>query len=45
VSSSSADYSAVEEFVLRKSTALRFDMGYQYYRQFDEAFEVLSLTI
>ncbi len=45
VSSSSADYSAVEEFVLRKATALRFDMGYQYFRQFDEAFEVLSLTI
>lgn len=44
VQSSAADYSAVEEFVLRKTTALRFDMGYQYYRQFDEAFEVLSLT-
>lgn len=43
VSSSSADYSAVEEFVLRKSTALRFDMGYQYFRQFDEAFSVLAL--
>lgn len=44
VQSSSADYSAVEEFVLRKTSALRFDMGYQYYRQFDEAFSVLSLT-
>lgn len=43
--SSSADYSAVEEFVLRKTTALRFDMGYQYWRQFDQAFEVLSLTV
>lgn len=43
VQSSSADYSAVEEFVLRKTTALRFDMGYQYYRQFDAAFELLTL--
>jgi len=45
VQSSSADYSAVEEFVLRKTMALRFDMGYQYFRQFDQAFEVLSLTV
>jgi hypothetical protein len=45
VSSSSAEYSAVEEFVLRKTSALRFDMGYQYYRQFDQAFQVLSLTL
>lgn len=45
VQSSAADYSAVEEFVLRKTMALRFDMGYQYYRQFDQAFEVLSLTV
>jgi hypothetical protein len=44
VQSSTADYSAVEEFVLRKTMALRFDMGYQYYRQFDEAFSVLSLV-
>ena len=45
VQSSSADYSAVEEFVLRKTMALRFDMGFQYFRQFDEAFSVLSLTL
>lgn len=45
VNSSSADYSAIEEFVLRKVTALRFDQGFQYYRQFDQAFDVLSLTI
>jgi hypothetical protein len=43
--STTADYSAVEEFVLRKVMALRFDMGFQYYRQFDEAFSVLSLTV
>lgn len=43
--SSIADYSAVEEFVLRKVMALRFDMGFQYYRQFDEAFSVLTLTL
>lgn len=43
--SSTADYSAVEEFVLRKVMALRFDMGFQYYRQFDQAFALLSLTI
>lgn len=45
VESSTAEYSAVEEFVLRKTSALRFDMGYQYYRMFDEAFQVLTLTV
>jgi len=43
VQASSADYSAVEEFVLRKTMALRFDMGYQYFRQFDGAFSLLQL--
>lgn len=44
VDSITADYTAVEEFVLRKVTALRFDFGYQYFRQFDEAFDVLVIA-
>ena len=39
-----ADYVAVEEFVLQKKTAMRFDSGVLYSRLYDEAFDVLSLT-
>ncbi|MGW8181810.1 MAG: hypothetical protein ACWGQW_24030, partial [bacterium] len=42
---SSAQYSAMEEFVLRRGKGLRFDFGNAYYRMFDEAFAVLSLTL
>jgi hypothetical protein len=42
VSSLSAQYSAVEEFALRRATALRVDSGEMVYRLFDEAFEVLT---
>lgn len=44
VSSLSAQYSAVEQFALKRSTAMRFDNGELLYRLFDEAFEVLTLT-
>ena len=44
VSSLSAQYSAVEEFALRRATALRLDAGEMVYRLFDEAFEVLTYT-
>lgn len=44
VTSLSASYEAVEQFALKRSTALRFDHGEIVYRLFDEAFEVLSLT-
>lgn len=40
-----ADYAAVEEFVLQKKTAMRFDSGVLYTRLYDEAFDVLSLTL
>lgn len=42
VSSLTAQYSAIEQFVLKRSTAMRIDKGEIYYRLFDEAFEVLT---
>jgi len=42
VKSLSAQYSAVEQFVLKRSTAMRIDKGELVYRFFDEAFEVLT---
>lgn len=44
VTSLSASYEAIEQFALKRSTAMRFDHGEIVYRLFDEAFEVLSLT-
>lgn len=44
VNSLTAQYSAIENFALKRSTALRFDRGELLYRLFDEAFEVLTLT-
>lgn len=44
VRNSQAEYQAVEEFVLRKSKAMRFDFAEICYRFFDEAFEVFSIT-
>ena len=41
---SSASYSAMERFALRKGQGLRFDFGTMYERMFDDAFAVLSLT-
>ena len=45
IKNSEAEYTAVEDFVMRKSTALRFDFGEIAYRLFDDAFDVLSLTL
>lgn len=45
VRSLTAQYSAVEQFVLRRATALRVDQGDMLYRFTDEAFEVLTLTV
>ena len=44
VRNSQADYAAVEQFVLRKSEAVRYDFGEVAYRMFDDAWDVLSLT-
>ncbi len=45
VRNAAAQYSALEQFVLRRSNALRFDFSEIAYRLFDDAFDVLSLTI
>lgn len=42
VRSLTAQYEAVEQFVLKRSTAMRFDDGELVYRLFDDAFEVLT---
>lgn len=42
VKSLTAAYQAVEDFVLKRSTAMRIDNGELVYRLFDEAFEVLT---
>lgn len=45
VKSLTAQYEAVEALVMRRSTQMRFDHGEIVYRLFDEAFEVLTLTL
>ena len=45
VNSLTAQYSAIEQFAMKRSTMLRIDNGEVVYRFFDEAFEVLSLTL
>lgn len=45
VKSLTAQYEAVEALVMKRATEMRFDHGEIVYRLFDEAFEVLSLTI
>ena len=44
VTSSAASYEAVENFVLKRSTAMRFDTGEVVTRLFDDAFDVLKLV-
>lgn len=44
VTSSSATYEAIEQFVLKRSTAMRFDTGEVVERLFDDAFDVMTLT-
>lgn len=45
ISSLTAQYSAIEQFAMKRSTMLRFDRGDMVYRLFDEAFEVLTLVL
>lgn len=45
VNSLTAQYSAIEQFAMKRSTMLRIDKGEIVYRLFDESFEVLSLTL
>lgn len=43
VKSLSADYSATEAYVMKRSSAMRIDFGEIVYRIFDEAFEALTM--
>lgn len=45
VRSLSASYQAIESFVMRRSTAMRFDFGESVSRFQNEAFNVLTLTV
>lgn len=45
VTSSFAEYSAIEEIVMQKSTQLRFDRGWLVWRMWDQAFDVMTLTV
>lgn len=44
VRSLTADYAAVEAYVMRRATGMRFDFGEHVNRMFDEAFDTLTLT-
>ena len=43
IRNSQADYTAVEQFVLKKTQAMRFDFGEIAYRLFDDSWDVLVL--
>lgn len=45
VNSTSMNYSAMEEFSIRRSSRIRLDSGSIAYRLYDEAFTVLTLTV
>lgn len=45
ISSLTAQYSAIEQFAMKRSSMMRFDKGDMVYRLFDEAFEVITLTL
>jgi hypothetical protein len=44
VRNSEAEYTAVEEFVLKKTKAMRFDFGEIVYRLYDEAWDKLTIV-
>lgn len=45
VTSSVADYEAMENLIMLKTTQLRFDRGHLIGRMYDDAFDVYSLTL
>lgn len=45
VVSTFCEYSAIEDIVMRKSTELRIDRGWIAWRMWDDAFDVMTLTI
>ncbi len=44
ITSSSVAYQAIEAQVMKRSTEMRFDRGFIIYRQYTDAFSVLTLT-
>jgi len=44
MTSTMAEYEALENLVIRKTTQMRWDRGFIIGRLFDDAFDVLSLT-
>ena len=45
IKSSVADYSAIEDMVMKRSMELRYDRGFVIHRQYDSAFSVMTLTV
>lgn len=45
ITSSVANYSAIEAQVMKRSTEFRWDRGFLIYRLFDDAFQVMTLTV
>lgn len=45
IRNTAASYSAIESFVLRRATELRFDFSEMVVRLFEDAFDTLSLTL
>jgi len=41
----SADYSAIEDYVMRRATSFRIDYGEMSTRLYDEAWDVANLTV
>ena len=42
ITSSTVEYAAIEEQVMKRSTEMRFDRGFIIYRQYNDAFSVLT---
>jgi hypothetical protein len=45
VTNAQAEYSAIERMVLQKGNSMRWDWGYTVHRLYDQAWDVLSLTV
>jgi len=45
VTSSTADYSAIENILMKKSLEIRMDRGFITYRNYSDSFNVMTLTI
>lgn len=45
ITNSQAEYAAAERLVLRKGNSMRWDWGYTIHRLYDQAWDVLSLTL